>query len=142
MESMHQEEIAPYFNTRDRLQAKVLVAAGEAAYRRAVQSNVKPGDRILEIGCHVGVTTEKLRLAVGESGTVIGIDASEISISRARTRFPEAHFVVMDGFDMQGLLSFGVAFNKIFVDISGNRELIAGSDTVKPIMGSKCCSQS
>ena len=94
MESMHQEEIAPYFNTRDRLQAKVLVAAGEAAYRRAVQSNVKPGDRILEIGCHVGVTTEKLRLAVGESGTVIGIDASEISISRARTRFPEAHFVV------------------------------------------------
>ena len=24
---------------------------------------------------------------------------------------------------MQGLLSFGVAFNKIFVDISGNREL-------------------
>jgi demethylmenaquinone methyltransferase/2-methoxy-6-polyprenyl-1,4-benzoquinol methylase len=48
--------------------------------------NLKPGDAVLEVGCGTGLNFELLRSAVGLDGCVIGIDASEQMLARARRR--------------------------------------------------------
>lgn len=39
--------------------------------------NAQPGEAIVDLGAGTGQLTEKIKLAVGESGTVVGIDSSE-----------------------------------------------------------------
>ncbi|MEE8348649.1 MAG: methyltransferase domain-containing protein [Acidobacteriota bacterium] len=47
---------------------------------------VQPGDRILEIGCGVGLEAQRLANLVGPQGRIVGIDKSELMISEARRR--------------------------------------------------------
>lgn len=56
---------------------------------------VRPSERILEIGCGNGLMTEELARAVGESGQVVGIDLSGEMLASAIDRcapFPQAEF--------------------------------------------------
>jgi ubiquinone/menaquinone biosynthesis C-methylase UbiE len=56
----------------------------------------KPGERVLDIGCGTGGTTEELAGAVG-GGQVLGVDISQTLIGAARARRIEnATFVVAD----------------------------------------------
>lgn len=57
----------------------------DGARRKAVQAlDLSPGDTALEIGCGTGRNFEHLVNAVGESGSVIGVDASPGMLAEAR----------------------------------------------------------
>jgi protein-L-isoaspartate O-methyltransferase len=52
--------------------------------RAAARLNLKPGHRVLEIGCGTGRNFAFLREAVGPSGKVYGVDLSTGMLRRAR----------------------------------------------------------
>src|SRR4051794_40073086 len=56
----------------------------------------QPGERIVDLGCGTGELTAQIAAAGAE---VIGIDASEAMIVRARERYPQLRFEVARGQD-------------------------------------------
>jgi len=54
--------------------------------RAVARLNLKPGERVLEIGCGTGRNFPFLREAVGPTGTVYGVDLSSGMLRRARER--------------------------------------------------------
>lgn len=62
--------------------------------------SVRPGHRILDVGCGTGDDARSLATLVGRSGRVIGIDSSAALIAEARHRaehrYPPAEFCVGD----------------------------------------------
>jgi ubiquinone/menaquinone biosynthesis C-methylase UbiE len=49
-------------------------------------AKVEPGERVIDVGCGAGATTEALGRLVGPSGKVLGIDVSGPMLARARER--------------------------------------------------------
>lgn len=105
------------------IQCEVVCCKDENNYRRAISKHVLPSDRILELGCHVGVTTNLLAAAGKEA---FGIDSSEYSITTAKQRFGDRSnlfFFQADAIDIRNsnkLLSGPI--DVVFIDLSGNRE--------------------
>ncbi len=64
----------------------------ERAFRRGILSraNLKPGERVLDIGCGTGTTAIIAKELVGAEGSVCGIDASPEMIARARRKASRA----------------------------------------------------
>jgi ubiquinone/menaquinone biosynthesis C-methylase UbiE len=58
------------------------------------RANVRPGDRVLDLGCGDGALTGVLADAAGASGTVIGVDVAEAALRRARARHPALTFTL------------------------------------------------
>ncbi|MEV4517355.1 methyltransferase domain-containing protein [Dactylosporangium sp. NPDC049525] len=58
---------------------------GEVALRSLA---VRPGERVLDVGCGCGGTTAALAAAVGGAGVAVGVDLSSAMIETARSRFP------------------------------------------------------
>jgi SAM-dependent methyltransferase len=54
------------------------------------RSGVKPGEAVLEIGCGTGAFTAPLAAAVGERGTLVGVDISAPMLAAARERLVES----------------------------------------------------
>ena len=54
--------------------------------RAVARLNLKPGERVLEIGCGTGRNFPFLREAVGPTGTVYGVDLSSGMLRRAQER--------------------------------------------------------
>lgn len=65
------------------LRDRSLAPFGEAALGSA---RVKPGERVLDVGCGCGATSLALAEAVGPSGHVLGLDVSEPMLAHARHR--------------------------------------------------------
>lgn len=64
-----------------------VLALVRPARRRAVEAmNLRAGDTVVDMGTGTGANLPLLRDAVGETGTVIGIDASPKMLHRARVR--------------------------------------------------------
>jgi len=61
---------------------------------------VREGDRVLDVGCGIGLETTRLARRVGPSGRVVGIDVSTPMIAEARRRAEcdgaQIEYVVMD----------------------------------------------
>jgi ubiquinone/menaquinone biosynthesis C-methylase UbiE len=74
------------------------------AKRRATQAlSLRPGDRVLEVGCGTGVDAPELVAAVRPGGRVVGIDISELAIEQATLRMaavPEAEMLVADAHEL------------------------------------------
>nr|NIP77423.1 methyltransferase domain-containing protein [Xanthomonadales bacterium] len=72
-----------------------LAPAGEAGMRVLAP---QPGERILDLGCGSGATTEALSRAVAPDGHVTGVDisADQIAVARARPGNAGAAFIVGD----------------------------------------------
>jgi precorrin-6B methylase 2 len=99
--------------------ATIIVTENVSEYRATIPKCVSKDDIILEIGCAEGTTTKRLSKHCKE---VIGIDKGE-SLPKAKERYPWIRFEQMDGFDIPKVLKFGKRFDKIYIDISGSRDL-------------------
>ncbi len=64
-----------------------LGAHGEAALRIHLP---RPGERVLDIGCGFGDTSQRIAGLVGEEGSVLGVDVAERFIETARAEAEEA----------------------------------------------------
>ncbi len=94
----------------------IIATRGVKEYRATIPLCVARNDVVLEVGCEWGTTTS---IIAEHCNTVLGVDVGEECIARARQKYPHIRFEVADGFDVRRLLSFGLDFNKIYVDISG-----------------------
>jgi len=101
-----------------------VITRGVAEYRRTIPQYVDAGDIVLEVGCGTGKTTEILSR---HAAKVVGIDPGE-AIEKARNTYPGIQFERIDGFDIGAILSLGLRFTKVYIDISGNRDIL---DVVK-----------
>jgi ubiquinone/menaquinone biosynthesis C-methylase UbiE len=72
-----------FWVARQESQDVTLAPVGEAALDRA---NIRPGERVIDIGCGCGATTIALSQRVGAEGRVLGVDVSQPMLARARER--------------------------------------------------------
>jgi SAM-dependent methyltransferase len=74
------------------VQFRDLVAGGLGAHGEAAMAAhpPRPGDRVLDLGCGFGDTTQRLAAMVGPDGGALGIDVSEPFIELARKEAEEA----------------------------------------------------
>lgn len=97
----------------------IIVTENVSEYRATIPKCVNKGDVVLEIGCAEGTTTKRLSEHCKE---VIGVDKGK-SLLKAKETYPWLRFEQIDGFDIPSLLKLGKQFNKIYIDISGSRDL-------------------
>jgi trans-aconitate methyltransferase len=69
--------------------------------------DVKPGERILDLGCGTGHLTQEIK---DHGAEVVGIDASAEMIETASKKFPEVRFAVADAADFH----FDEPFDAVF----------------------------
>lgn len=70
--------------------------------------NLKPGDRVLVVGCGTGLDLALLAAAVGETGAVVGVDRSPDMLHQARRKvarsgWSNVHLVQADAADLTGV---------------------------------------
>lgn len=53
---------------------------------------LRPGDRVLDVGCGTGLNLRPLVAKVGRSGSVVGVDVSESMLRQARRKVRQAHW--------------------------------------------------
>jgi SAM-dependent methyltransferase len=78
----------------------------------------RPGDRVLDIGCGFGDTTQRIAGMVGEAGSAVGVDAAERFIETARAEAAEAgvgnaRFVAADVQSAALDGPYGMAFSRM-----------------------------
>jgi ubiquinone/menaquinone biosynthesis C-methylase UbiE len=100
-----------------------LGAHGDAAMRA---NPPRPGDRVIDLGCGFGDTTQQLAGLVGPEGSALGVDVSEPFIELARAEAEEAGSgnVRFEVADVQiadlGAASFDYAFSRMGIMFFAN----------------------
>jgi SAM-dependent methyltransferase len=104
-----------------------LVAEGLGAHGEAAMAAhpPRPGDRIVDLGCGFGDTTQRLAAMVGPEGRALGVDVSEPFIELARKEAEEAgvenaRFAVEDVQVAEFEESFDYAFSRMGVMFFAN----------------------
>jgi len=103
-------------------QPVIVGARGVREYRSCIGTVVRPGDRVLELGCHFGTTTALLADAVG-LGYALGVDVGTSIIAKAQEEHPGVDFMVGDAWGVGGLARLG-PWDAVFVDVGG----LSGAD--------------
>jgi len=91
-------------------------ARGVEEYRESINTYISKTDKVLEIGCEWGTTSELIHPKCAQ---LIATDISLKCIERARKMRPDIHFETLDVYDIKRAQSFGVDFNKMYIDVSG-----------------------
>ncbi len=95
---------------------RMIEPLGNAVLARA---SIKPGERVLDIGCGCGTTTLELARRVGPLGSVTGVDISKPMLDRARRRARYATRGAKVDFERSDASSHG--FKKKTFDIAYSR---------------------
>jgi arsenite methyltransferase len=84
----------------ERLSSSIQFAAGQ---RLASMLAIRPGERVLDVGCGVGQLAEHVADLMGETGLVIGVDplAQRIELARRRAR-PNLSFAIDNAYGLGG----------------------------------------
>src|SRR5207248_3163461 len=90
---------------------------GEQAIAAA---QLRPGERVIDVGCGCGATSRALARAVGELGQVVGVDLSEPMLARARAlaqseRLANVRFVNADASRFEDARPFDLVFSRFGV---------------------------
>src|SRR5215204_3091341 len=77
---------------------RILHSIYEPGARRVLtQAGIKPGMRVADLGCGVGMVTQLLAELVGPTGKVVGVDYSAAQVVQARELLPRnltnVHFI-------------------------------------------------
>jgi SAM-dependent methyltransferase len=109
------------------VQYRDLVAGGLGAHGDAAMAAHSPrsGDRVLDLGCGFGDTTQRLAAMVGSDGEALGVDVSEPFIALARKEAEEAgaanvRFAVGDVQVTEFGESFDYAFSRMGIMFFAN----------------------
>ncbi len=91
----------------------VIPCVGVNEYRRTIPHILKPGDDVIEVGCHFGRTTTLLNDAVNADsdstkGFCIGVDIGPKIVATARKEHPSIPFEVVDAWKTLELLKVKV----------------------------------
>jgi len=120
---------------------QIICCVGVQEYRQTMNQTVRPGDAVLEVGCHLGTTTALLHAkATQDGGYGIGVDVGASIVEKAKTRHSHVFFAVADAWKTADLLriqqdylvatSTGdvtnrrIGFDVVYVDVGG----LSGSD--------------
>lgn len=89
----------------------VVPCVGVNEYRRTIPFLVKPGDDVIEVGCHFGRTTTLLHDAINAdsgNGFCVGVDIGSKIIANAKEQYPHVLFEVVDAWKTLDLLKVKV----------------------------------
>jgi len=125
---------------------RIVATVGVQEYRATIPHTIRPGDAVLELGCHLGTTTALLYESCSDAANgkdtsathCIGVDVGSKIIRGAKERHPGVYFAVGDAWKVADLLriqqefieSTGresqrrIGFDVVYVDVGG----ISGSD--------------
>lgn len=98
-------------------------------YRNLAKSQVLENERVLEIGCDFGLTTNFLSKGTNQT---FGIDKSYYHIKEAQKTFPHIKFFHYDVL-AKSLTSFG-KFDRVFIDVGGDRDYQPVEEVIKKVI--------
>ena len=99
--------------------SRIVVTKGVKEYRQTIPHCVTEQDVVLEIGCAGGTTSARL---YRHARYVVAIDKGG-ALSIARRTHPHIHFEQIDGFDISRVRQLGYNFTRVYIDISGCRDI-------------------
>lgn len=99
-----------------KLKTLLVGTRGVKEYRASIATYVKPQDKILEIGCEWGTTSE---IIYSRCKNLIATDISIDCITRAKQMRPGLRFETLDVYDIRRAQGFQMDFNKMYIDVSG-----------------------
>lgn len=127
----------PYFpeseRELDRLENKTDV---QAVIDQATWAGLKPGMRVLDVGCGPGVTTSSLAQCVGSSGSAVGIDRSRERIDYAKSHYggENVEYVCRNFFDdLSDLGSFDFVWIRFVLEYFNRESFQLASHLTKAI---------
>ena len=100
--------------------SRIILTKGVKEYRQTINQVVSRQDIVLEIGCAWGTTSN---LLYHRAGDLVAIDKGA-SLPSARESYPHIHFEQFDGFDIARVKGLNLPFSKVYIDISGCRDLV------------------
>jgi len=89
---------------------------GVQEYRASIDKYIKPQDKVLEVGCEWGTTSE---IIYKKCQNLVATDVSLKCIEKARNLRPKIRFETLDVYNIKDAMKFGVDFNKMYIDVSG-----------------------
>jgi SAM-dependent methyltransferase len=115
----------PLFETFVRFRELAIGGLGAHGEVAMAAHSPQPGDRVVDLGCGFGDTTQRLAALVGEGGEALGIDVSEPFIEAAREEAGEAgvtnvRFAVGDVQVTEFAESFDYAFSRMGIMFFAN----------------------
>ena len=132
----------PLFETFVRF--RDLATAGLGAHgNRAMQAHPpRPGDRVLDVGCGFGDTTQQLAELVGADGEALGVDVSEPFIELARSEAEGVENVRFEVADVQVAEfepGFDYAFSRMGIMFFANPVQALGNVRKALVPGGRFC---
>jgi 23S rRNA (uridine2552-2'-O)-methyltransferase len=90
---------------------------------------LRPGQRVLDLGCHPGSWLQYCARAVGKNGLVVGVDTRRVSLEMP----PQVHVLQADVFDLApaDLRRFSPEFDVLLSDMAPDTSGIRSADSAR-----------